>query len=582
LSNNIENFKYWIQKTLPSVYDDTLSFYELLGKTIAKLNEVIDQFNLNNVELDNEKIARIADVKKLTDDLAELRIYIDDSFLPDKLEFVLDEWYDNGKLASIINNEVFDMKADKTTLDDVIIKRVEGKTYPTNTLAKLKSFQSVKGVAIGDSITAATSGSVPYPAWFRDTLAFVYNNEAITVTNKGVPGERADQGLSRFTNDVVNDVPDFVVIMFGSNEAIQNSNLTTFQNSMVSMVELALKNNIEVVLMSVLPNFYMNPDKINIINSMVKRIAEGYGVCFVDLNTEITKILENQGIAPLDLMGDGVHPKWSRENKLISDVLIKDVFYPLTDVASKMNLVPLVSSKSVFTDIVGIVSSETELFKRHYLMRSTGGVSTGTYLKFFIYNDMEKGSQFYLIGNKVPTGGKINYFVTGVDKGEINFHSVEIMKDFKFPLELDYGFNIIEFKVESSSAGVGGGHDIEMSGFGVNKVNTLSSMRTPLLLQNGWTHTEGTKPANYTVNSNGMIHLNGLITKVSGGLTSDGIVLFTLPLEARPSRFVSVICSTEKDVKDYCVLYIDTMGNVSLQGFEGQNWLSLDGVSFYK
>lgn len=41
----IDNLRYWCHKILPLVYDDSLSYYEVLCKTSAKLNEVIDSAN---------------------------------------------------------------------------------------------------------------------------------------------------------------------------------------------------------------------------------------------------------------------------------------------------------------------------------------------------------------------------------------------------------------------------------------------------------------------------------------------------------------------------------------------------------
>lgn len=38
-------FRFWVQKILPLVYDDSLSYYELLNKVVAKLNETIEFFN---------------------------------------------------------------------------------------------------------------------------------------------------------------------------------------------------------------------------------------------------------------------------------------------------------------------------------------------------------------------------------------------------------------------------------------------------------------------------------------------------------------------------------------------------------
>lgn len=57
---NVEKFKYWCNKILPLVYDDTLSYYEFLGKVYEKLNETIDAVN-SNTEAVTEFDQRIND-----------------------------------------------------------------------------------------------------------------------------------------------------------------------------------------------------------------------------------------------------------------------------------------------------------------------------------------------------------------------------------------------------------------------------------------------------------------------------------------------------------------------------------------
>lgn len=47
----IGNFRFWCQKILPAVYDDSLSYYELLAKVVQKLNEVIDELNIHSEAL---------------------------------------------------------------------------------------------------------------------------------------------------------------------------------------------------------------------------------------------------------------------------------------------------------------------------------------------------------------------------------------------------------------------------------------------------------------------------------------------------------------------------------------------------
>lgn len=74
----IENLEYWTQRVLPQVYDDSLSFQELLYKVVAKLNEVIGE---TNAYFDKD-----------------LKVYVGE---------ILQGWYDDGTLASIINQDVF-------------------------------------------------------------------------------------------------------------------------------------------------------------------------------------------------------------------------------------------------------------------------------------------------------------------------------------------------------------------------------------------------------------------------------------------------------------------------------------------
>ena len=47
---NIEQFRFWCQKILPLVYDDSLSYYEVLCKLTAKMNEIINAINNNDWE----------------------------------------------------------------------------------------------------------------------------------------------------------------------------------------------------------------------------------------------------------------------------------------------------------------------------------------------------------------------------------------------------------------------------------------------------------------------------------------------------------------------------------------------------
>ena len=48
----LKHFKFWCQKVLPLVYDDSLSYYEVLCKVVTYINQIIDSENqiIENVE----------------------------------------------------------------------------------------------------------------------------------------------------------------------------------------------------------------------------------------------------------------------------------------------------------------------------------------------------------------------------------------------------------------------------------------------------------------------------------------------------------------------------------------------------
>lgn len=57
LPNGMRHFRFWCQKVLPLVYDDSLSYYEVLCKVVEYINHLIDEDRIiedNLIELQNE------------------------------------------------------------------------------------------------------------------------------------------------------------------------------------------------------------------------------------------------------------------------------------------------------------------------------------------------------------------------------------------------------------------------------------------------------------------------------------------------------------------------------------------------
>ena len=62
----LDKFRFWCQKVLPLVYDDSLSYYEVLCKVVQYINELIEQ---DKVFAD--------DIAELQTDLAQVQEWVD-------------------------------------------------------------------------------------------------------------------------------------------------------------------------------------------------------------------------------------------------------------------------------------------------------------------------------------------------------------------------------------------------------------------------------------------------------------------------------------------------------------------------
>lgn len=90
-NKSLNTFRFWCQKVLPLVYDDSLSYYEVLCKVVDYLNKVIED--------DKQFVNELAELEEA---LAEVQ-YIIDHFDTDFAEKVISEY-----LATMIFVEIPD------------------------------------------------------------------------------------------------------------------------------------------------------------------------------------------------------------------------------------------------------------------------------------------------------------------------------------------------------------------------------------------------------------------------------------------------------------------------------------------
>jgi lysophospholipase L1-like esterase len=133
--------------------------------------------------------------------------------------------------------------------------------------------------------------------------------------NRGIGGQTTPQMLSRFEKDVLDVNPKAVLILAGTNDIAGNTGeitLTEIRDNIDEMAQMASKNQIQVILCSVLPAFDYpwragrRPDeKIPALNQLIRELAEAQNLYYLDF---FAVMADDRNGLPKDLAEDGVHP----------------------------------------------------------------------------------------------------------------------------------------------------------------------------------------------------------------------------------------------------------------------------------
>ena len=133
--------------------------------------------------------------------------------------------------------------------------------------------------------------------------------------NRGISGQTTPQMLLRFRADVINLNPELVIILAGTNDIAGNTGLSSIEmiaHNIISMAELAMINDIKIILCSVLPVYDytwkpgLNPvGKISALNEIIRDYAQNNGIMYLDYYSSMVD--DRKGLTE-DYTYDGVHP----------------------------------------------------------------------------------------------------------------------------------------------------------------------------------------------------------------------------------------------------------------------------------
>ena len=74
MNHRFRHFKFWCQSVLPLVYDDSLSYYEVLCKVVNYINKLIDD-NKEIIDMYDEVKAEIEQIQEWIDNFDDEELY---------------------------------------------------------------------------------------------------------------------------------------------------------------------------------------------------------------------------------------------------------------------------------------------------------------------------------------------------------------------------------------------------------------------------------------------------------------------------------------------------------------------------
>lgn len=160
-------------------------------------------------------------------------------------------------------------------------------------------------VFLGDSITDGWRLNEYFPE--RDFI------------NRGISGQITGEMLGRFKADVIDLKPAAVVILAGTNDIGRGVPLTTIQNNLSMIADLAVAHRIKPIFASVLPisDYHKNvnpsfaqsrrrpPEQIRSLNQWLVGFTHERGFTYLDY---FSKMVDSAGMLRADLADDGLHP----------------------------------------------------------------------------------------------------------------------------------------------------------------------------------------------------------------------------------------------------------------------------------
>lgn len=298
---HIQQVRFWCQKVLPLVYDDSLSYYEVLCKVVSQLNTFIDDYNEFVSEFPNEVQAVVEE---------EVSRYI----------------------SQLIGNY---------------------NAFPLNNLQKYMRHgyeRQFKVLCCGTSITWGQDGSVRnpdnpqqvaaanrYPNVLQDNLNNWFNfGQVVTsdtsdflVETIAESGATSDEIITAaYKANVLSHSPDLIILEMGASDARREIPAAETQGYILQFANWCVLNNIDLVYLGCMPVFDSyynereNPNRYRPVNNSIntrngrarmtfndnmRAFCQSVGIQFIDAFSFLNAAYQDGRLQWSEFQPDGAH-----------------------------------------------------------------------------------------------------------------------------------------------------------------------------------------------------------------------------------------------------------------------------------
>ncbi|MER3431846.1 MAG: capsular biosynthesis protein [Leptolyngbya sp. ERB_1_1] len=174
--------------------------------------------------------------------------------------------------------------------------------------AQLQHYDRANAELVADSDRVIFFGDSITDLW--DLPSYFHNQSYL---NRGISGQTTPQMLVRFRPDAIALHPKTVILLAGTNDIAGNTGRTTIahiQGNLMSIVELAKRHQIRMILASLLPvskvmSVTRPLNKIQMLNDWIRQYCAENDCVYLDYYSHM---VDDRGFLQSHLSVDGLHP----------------------------------------------------------------------------------------------------------------------------------------------------------------------------------------------------------------------------------------------------------------------------------